>query len=106
LSAHPFIPRTHLISARSDALPGEAISVHFTDQVALPKETIVTLYLAEVLKLGLDNQSQPSPTMYPERRFVQPRQAALKKSMLRAGGMIGALALAGFGAAWLKRRRQ
>lgn len=61
---------------------------------------------AEVLKLGLDNQSQPLPTMYPERRLVQPRQAALKKSMLRAGGMIGALSLAGFGMAWLKTRHR
>jgi hypothetical protein len=64
------------------------------------------LHLAEVLKLGLDNQSRPLPTMYPERRFVQPRQAALKKSMLRAAGLIGALALARFGAAWLKSRRR
>ena len=64
------------------------------------------LHLAEVLKLGLDEKSQPSPQMYPERCFVQPRQAAQKKSMLRAASVMGALALAGFGIAWLKSRRR
>lgn len=64
------------------------------------------LHLAEVLKLGLDEKSRPLPQMYPERCFVQPRQAAQKKSMLRAAGVMGALALAGFGIAWLKSRRR
>ena len=64
------------------------------------------LHLAEVLKLGLDERSRRFPEMYPERPFVQPRQAAQKKSMLRAAGVMVALALAGFGVAWLKNRRR
>jgi hypothetical protein len=63
------------------------------------------LHLAEVLKLGLDDKNQAVPTMYPERHFVQPRQAAQKKSMLRVA-VIGVLALTGFGLAWLSSRRR
>jgi FAD/FMN-containing dehydrogenase/Fe-S oxidoreductase len=62
------------------------------------------LHLAEVLKLGL-NDEEPCPTMYPESYFVKPRRAAQRKSMVRAG-VIGVLGVAVFGLAWLKLRRR
>jgi Fe-S oxidoreductase len=62
------------------------------------------LHLAEVLKLGLDDKKQPFPSMYPESRFVQPREAAQKKSMARAA-VIAGLTLTAFGLVWLKRRK-
>jgi hypothetical protein len=62
------------------------------------------LHLAEVLRLGVDEINQPLPQMYPERSFVQPRQAAQKNSMLRAASVVAALALASFSIAWLKSR--
>lgn len=64
------------------------------------------LHLAEVLKLGLVDKESSSPTMYPERRFVQPRQAAQRRSMVRAAATIGILALTGFGLVWMTRRRR
>jgi hypothetical protein len=44
--------------------------------------------------------------MYPESQLVEPRKAAQKKSMLRAGLItVGALAFAA-GLLWVKRARQ
>jgi hypothetical protein len=62
------------------------------------------LHLAEVLQMGLHPEMQA--TMYPERSFVEPRKDAQKKSMIRAGLVLGgvlAIAVAGF--AWMNHRR-
>jgi FAD/FMN-containing dehydrogenase/Fe-S oxidoreductase len=62
------------------------------------------LHLAEVLQMGLHPEMQS--TMYPERCFVEPRKNAQKKSMIRAGLVLGgvlAIAVAGF--AWMNHRR-
>jgi Fe-S oxidoreductase/FAD/FMN-containing dehydrogenase len=63
------------------------------------------LHLAEVLRIGLDNQEKVTPTMFPERSFVEPRRAAQKKSMMRAAA-IGLLSLTGLGLLWLKKGRR
>ena len=64
------------------------------------------LHLAEVLALGLQEKKESQPVMYPERQFVEPRKAAQKKSMWRAGLVtLGAIACAGGALAWAKRRR-
>jgi FAD/FMN-containing dehydrogenase/Fe-S oxidoreductase len=62
------------------------------------------LHLAEVMKLGLEDQKEPVPMMYPERYFVQPRKDAQKKSMTRAAIASG-VALAALGFIWMKSRR-
>jgi Fe-S oxidoreductase len=62
------------------------------------------LHLSEVLRLGLENGENHVPNMYPERYFVDFREKAQKKSMVRAA-VIGGLALTALGAAWLKSRR-
>ncbi len=52
------------------------------------------LHLAEVLQLGLRPEKQSR--MYPERKFIEPREAALNRSMARAGWIAGSvLAIAG-----------
>lgn len=61
------------------------------------------LHLAEVLSLGLRAEKEHIPTMYPERRFVQPRKNAQMRSMARAA-IISGLALTALGLAWLSRR--
>jgi Fe-S oxidoreductase len=63
------------------------------------------LHLAEVLRLGLDEQGTYCPTIYPETPFVRPRQAAQKKSMVRAA-VLGGLTLSAMGLIWLKSRRR
>lgn len=63
------------------------------------------MHLAEVLRLGLDERGEPGPTMYPEQRFVQPRRAAQKRSMVRAAA-IGILTLTALGLVWLKSKRR
>jgi FAD/FMN-containing dehydrogenase/Fe-S oxidoreductase len=63
------------------------------------------LHLAEVLKLGLAEENEPSPTMYPESYFVQPRKDAQKKSMTRAAIASG-LALAALSFLWVKNRQR
>jgi FAD/FMN-containing dehydrogenase/Fe-S oxidoreductase len=63
------------------------------------------LHLAEVLRLGLQGETNHVPTMYPESAFVETRKAAQKRSMVRAA-VVASLALAGFGVAWLKMRRR
>lgn len=53
------------------------------------------LHLAEVLQMGLRDEPENKKIMYPESKFVQPRKAAQKRSMLRAGLItVGALAFA------------
>jgi FAD/FMN-containing dehydrogenase/Fe-S oxidoreductase len=62
------------------------------------------LHLAEVLQMGL--RPQPQSTMYPERQFVEPRKAAQRKSMIRAGAfLVGALAIVGAGLYSAMRKR-
>jgi hypothetical protein len=63
------------------------------------------LHLAEVMRLGLEDKRQPFPSMYPESRFVKPRQAAQRKSMARAA-VIAGLTLTAFGLLWFKSRRR
>lgn len=64
------------------------------------------LHLAEVFKLGLEGRDGRSPAMYPESFFVQPRQNAQKRSMIRAAATIAIVALGAAGLAWLKSRRR
>lgn len=62
------------------------------------------LHLAEVLQMGL--RPEKRSTMYPETNFVEPRKAAQKKSMIRAGLITaGALAVATAGVLWSRRRK-
>ncbi len=59
------------------------------------------LHLAEVLQMGLHPEKQSH--MYPERKFVEPRKAAQKKSMIRAAAIIvGAVSLATAGMLWAR----
>jgi FAD/FMN-containing dehydrogenase/Fe-S oxidoreductase len=60
------------------------------------------LHLAEVLEMGLSPEKES--IMFPERRFVGPREAAQKKSMRRAGLVLAALAVATVGFAWSRRK--
>lgn len=60
------------------------------------------LHLAEVLEMGLKPEKRR--TIYPERNFVEPREAAKKRSIKRAGLVLGALALAIAGLAWTRRK--
>jgi Fe-S oxidoreductase len=61
------------------------------------------LHLAEVLRLGIEDEKKRLPTMYPEKYFVQPRKDAQKRSMVRAA-VISGLALATLSLMWLKSR--
>lgn len=63
------------------------------------------LHLAEVLRLGLNDERENGPVMYPEKCFVQPRRKAQRKSMARAA-MISGFALATLGMVWFKTRRR
>jgi FAD/FMN-containing dehydrogenase/Fe-S oxidoreductase len=64
------------------------------------------LHVAEVLQMGLRDERENQKIMYPESQFVEPRKAAQKKSMLRAGLItVGALAFAA-GLLWTKRVRR
>jgi FAD/FMN-containing dehydrogenase/Fe-S oxidoreductase len=59
------------------------------------------LHLAEVLQLGLRSEMQTH--MYPEKNFIEPRKAAQKKSMVRAGVfLLAGLVAATAGLAWAK----
>jgi len=61
------------------------------------------LHLAEVLQMGL--QPEKETHMYPERSFVEPRKAAQKRSMIKAGIIAGAvLAAASAGIVWVRRK--
>jgi hypothetical protein len=61
------------------------------------------LHLAEVLQMGLRQGSESR--MYPERRFVEQRKKAQKRSMVRAGvALAGILAAAGAGLLWARKR--
>jgi FAD/FMN-containing dehydrogenase/Fe-S oxidoreductase len=60
------------------------------------------LHLAEVLEMGL--RPAKRTTIYPERNFVEPREAAQKKSIRRVGIVLGALALATAGLAVTRRK--
>ncbi len=63
------------------------------------------LHLAEVMKLGFEDQGKWLPTMYPERHFVQARKEAQKKSMMRAA-IVSGLMVAGLGLMWFKNKRR
>src|SRR5437763_16553088 len=60
------------------------------------------LHLAEVLEIGLRPANRT--TIYPERNFVEPREAVQKRSINRAGMVLGALALTLAGLAWTRRK--
>src|SRR5437763_1422585 len=60
------------------------------------------LHLAEVLEMGL--RPAKRTTIYPERNFVEPREAVQKRSINRAGMVLGALALTLAGLAWTRRK--
>src|SRR5205823_12497675 len=58
------------------------------------------LHLAEVLDMGLCPETSGKSMIYPERQFVEPPRAALKRSMVRAGLItLGTLAIVGAGVA-------
>jgi len=56
------------------------------------------LHLAEVLQMGLKPVDQIQ--MYPERNFVEPREQAQKRSMIKAGIITGAVFVAAAGLLW------
>ncbi|MGA9510508.1 MAG: FAD-binding and (Fe-S)-binding domain-containing protein [Candidatus Sulfotelmatobacter sp.] len=60
------------------------------------------LHLAEVLEMAINPEKHS--TMYPERKFIEPRMAAQKKSMINAALVLGALALGTTGLVWACRR--
>ena len=60
------------------------------------------LHLAEVLEMGLRQAKRT--TIYPERTFVENREAAQKRSIKRAGMLLSALALTVAGLAWTRRK--
>jgi Fe-S oxidoreductase len=63
------------------------------------------LHLAEVLEMGLKAEKQS--VMFPERKFVKPRQAAQKASMLRAAlAVCGGILLGTAGVVWAKSRKR
>ena len=65
------------------------------------------LHLAEVLKIGLDGNGRTTPLMFPEKQFVEPRKAAQKASMLRAGLItVGTAVLVLSGLLWVKHSRR
>jgi FAD/FMN-containing dehydrogenase/Fe-S oxidoreductase len=61
------------------------------------------LHLAEVLQMGLRPEKQSR--MYPERKFVEPRKEAQKKSMIRAAAVvIGTVSLGIAAMLWARNR--
>ncbi|HVN19859.1 MAG TPA: FAD-linked oxidase C-terminal domain-containing protein [Dongiaceae bacterium] len=63
------------------------------------------LHLAEVLQMGLHPELQSR--MYPERKIIEARKAAQKKSMIRAGAVLGAtIGLIAAGLIWKNRSRR
>src|SRR3954462_11174617 len=61
------------------------------------------LHLAEVLEMGLRPEKQSR--MYPERKFVEPRKEAQKKSMIRAAAVvIGTVSLGIAAMLWARNR--
>jgi Fe-S oxidoreductase len=65
------------------------------------------LHLAEVLEMALCPETSGKSVIYPERPFVEPRRAALNRSMARAGLItLGTLAIVAAGLFWSKGRRQ
>ncbi len=64
------------------------------------------LHLAEVLEMGLHADNQGQPFTFPERKFVESRKAAQKRSMLRAGLTASVLAFAVGGLGWAISRRR
>ena len=63
------------------------------------------LHLAEVLQMGLHQRSDSQRFIYPEGPMIQSRKAAQKRSMLRAGAIVGLASLAAaIGLLWWKSR--
>ena len=63
------------------------------------------LHLAEVMQMALRHGPHGPPGLYPEDELVKPRQAAVKRSMLRAGIAAGALIAGAVGLViWSMRR--
>ena len=61
------------------------------------------LHLAEVLEMAIHADHQNQPLMFPERKFVEPRKAAQKRSMLRAGVIVAGILAFAVGLGWTKR---
>ena len=65
------------------------------------------LHLAEVIEMGIDAEVRDHPLMYSEAEFVQPRKAAIRRSMIRAGLVtLSFLTMAAAGLFWWKRARR
>jgi len=65
------------------------------------------LHLAEVLEMGIRGETRNQPVIYPEKPFVEPRKAALNRSMVKAGLItLGALAIAAAGLFWSNSKRR
>jgi len=98
--------RSLLPEVRKAALSTVIVADGFSCREQIAQQTNrQALHLAEVLRMGLDDQKLPYPTMYPESRFVQPRQFAQKQSMARTAA-IGTLTLAVLGLLWRKNNRR
>jgi FAD/FMN-containing dehydrogenase/Fe-S oxidoreductase len=99
--------RVLLPEVRKAALSTIIVADGFSCKEQIAQETNRhALHLAEVLRLGLNDNEKPQPLMYPETCFVQPRKEAQKASMARAAVMTGvALTLGALGLVWLKNRR-
>jgi Fe-S oxidoreductase len=63
------------------------------------------LHLAEVIQSAIKHGPHGPDGMLPESEFIEPHKAAVRKSKIRAGVALGAVAGAGIGA-WLWSRRR
>lgn len=99
--------RALLPEVRKAALSTIIVADGFSCKEQIAQETNRhALHLAEVLRLGLNDNQKPEPLMYPEDYFVQPRKDAQKASMVRAAVLSGVAATLGaLGLLWLKNRR-
>jgi FAD/FMN-containing dehydrogenase/Fe-S oxidoreductase len=79
--------RALLPEVRKAALSTVIVADGFSCKEQIAQETNRhALHLAEVLKMAMDERSTG---MYPEKQFVQPREAAQTRSMKRAGILLG-----------------
>jgi FAD/FMN-containing dehydrogenase/Fe-S oxidoreductase len=98
--------RSLLPAVRKAGLSTVIVADGFSCKEQIAQETgRHALHLAEILQLGLRDQKEHQPLMYPEEPFLQARKAAQRKSMLRAALVTATLALAA-GFTWAKYFRQ